>query len=256
LHDHNAVSSLDEAQQTFNCLLNCQRINRVYHTLCQIEGNLRVGRLGFACWLLDQSRLVHGQWQYQRVELTRFAFRYNERAHRNFLLKTNPLDGSVVATQAFFSGGGLFEEEGRLRELLTDLVHGLGEESEMVFNTMLEIILGQEANEPYLKSAIKVSPGFPRYMKVEKLLDKVKSLIATSSFYKIRSDISSAHKNRSYFKKMYLNQDKKMVYNPRVIQMALLYEPKFSHRYEECSKKPKERALHFIKDYIELEEKN
>ena len=80
----------------------------------------------------------------------------------------------------------------------------------------------------------------------------MKALITTSSFYKIRSDISSAHKNRSYFKKMYLNNEKKMIYNHKVIQMALLYEPKFSRKYEECSKKPKDRANHFIKDYIEL----
>jgi hypothetical protein len=43
-------------------------------------------------------------------------------------------------------------------------------------------------------------------MKVEKLLDKIKSLIATSSHYKIKADISTAHKNRSYFKKVFLNK--------------------------------------------------
>lgn len=48
-------------------------------------------------------------------------------------------------------------------------------------------------------------------MKVEKLLDKVKSLIATSSHYKIRVDTSSAHKNRSYFKKLYLTNEKKFI---------------------------------------------
>lgn len=69
-------------------------------------------------------------------------------------------------------------------------------------------------------------------MKVEKLLDKVKSLIATSSFYKIRSDISSAHKNRSYFKKIYLNQEKKFISNPKIMQMALAYELKFNKKYE------------------------
>ena len=139
---------------------------------------------------------------------------------------------------------------------MTDLCHLVGEESERIFNTMLEIIFGREANEPYLKSGVKVNPGFPRYMKLVKLLDKIKSLIATSNFYKIRSDISTAHKNRSYFKKVYLNQEKKLIYNPRVTQMAFLYEPKFSKRYEEISKKPKDLAGHFIKDYIELEEKN
>ena len=102
----------------------------------------------------------------------------------------------------------------------------------MIFNTMLEIIFGREANEPYLKSAIKVNPGFPRYMKIEKLLDKIKSLIATSNFYKIRSDISSAHKNRSYFKKIFLNTDKKLITNYKVMQMALLYEPKYNKKYE------------------------
>jgi hypothetical protein len=104
---------------------------------------------------------------------------------------------------------------------------------------MLEIIFGREANEPYLKSTIKVNPGFPRYMKVEKLLDKVKSLIATSSFYKIRSDISSAHKNRSFFKKIYLNQDKKLISNPKIMQLALAFEIKFNKRYEEIEKKPR-----------------
>jgi hypothetical protein len=64
-------------------------------------------------------------------------------------------------------------------------------------------------------------------------LDKIKSLIATSSFYKIRSNISSAHKNRSYFKKIYLNTDKKLISNPKIMQMALAYEMKFSKKYEE-----------------------
>lgn len=79
---------------------------------------------------------------------------------------------------------------------------------------------------------MKVNPGFPRYMKVDKLLDKIKSLIATSNFYKIRSDISTAHKNRSYFKKIYLNQEKKLITNFKAVQMALLYEPKFSKKYQ------------------------
>ncbi len=32
--------------------------------------------------------------------------------------------------------------------------------------------------------------------------------------------------------------------------MALLYEPKFSKKYEEVEKKSKEKFTHFIKDYI------
>lgn len=38
--------------------------------------------------------------------------------------------------------------------------------------------------------------------------------------------------------------------------MALVYEMKFNKKYEEVEKKPREKPQHFIKDYIELEEKN
>lgn len=87
---------------------------------------------------------------------------------------------------------------------------------------MLEIIFGKEANDPYLTS-VRVNPGYPRYMKVEKLLDKIKSLIATSKFYEIKADISSAHKNRSLFKKSYLSENKKLKIEFKPVQMALLY---------------------------------
>ena len=83
-------------------------------------------------------------------------------------------------------------------------------------------------------------------------MDKIKSLISTSSFYKIRSDISSAHKKRSYFKKIYLNQEKKLESNFKIRQMALAYEMKFNKKYEEIEKRPRERQQQFIKDYIEL----
>lgn len=69
-------------------------------------------------------------------------------------------------------------------------------------------------------------------MKVQKLLDKVKSLIATSSHYKIRVDTSSAHKNRSYFKKLYLTNEKKFIKDEQVQKLALLYELKYNRAYE------------------------
>lgn len=40
------------------------------------------------------------------------------------------------------------------------------------------------------------------------------------------------------------------------MQFALAYEIKFNKKYEEVEKKPRERANQYIKDYIELEEKN
>lgn len=53
----------------------------------------------------------------------------------------------------------------------------------------------------------------------------MKSLIATSNFYKIRLDISAAHKTRSFFKKIFLTtpQHKKQNANPAILQMALVY---------------------------------
>ena len=224
--------------------------------MCLVEGDLRQQLIQFNCRLLDQQHQVHAQWAYQRIELTRFAFRYNERSYRGILIRTNPLSGEVAVTLSLHAHPELLAQEHRFRAVMTDLCHRVGEESEMIFNTMLEIILGREANEPYLKSAIKVNPGFPRYMKLEKLLDKIKSLVVTSSFYKIRSDISSAHKNRSYFKKIYLNQDKRLVTSPKIVQLALAYEPKFGHRHEDNERRPRDRTTQFIKDYIELEEKN
>ena len=78
----------------------------------------------------------------------------------------DPITGKMAVTLSFLTGEGILEDQGKFRETMTDLCHMIGEESEMIFNTMLEIILGQEANEPYLQSAMKVNPGFPRYMKI------------------------------------------------------------------------------------------
>lgn len=59
----------------------------------------------------------------------------------------------------------------------------------------------------------------------------MKSLIATSNFYKIRLDISSAHKNRSFFKKVFLKPQSSnktvstisTVPNPFILQTAIAY---------------------------------
>lgn len=67
LYDHNEVSKIDEEEKTFLCLLNCKKINRVYNTICQIDGDFKVGQIGIRCWLLDQEHVIHGQWQYQKI---------------------------------------------------------------------------------------------------------------------------------------------------------------------------------------------
>lgn len=53
-YDHNFTASTSPDSHTFKCLLNCKRINRVYNTVSQIEGDFRVGRVTISCWLFDQ----------------------------------------------------------------------------------------------------------------------------------------------------------------------------------------------------------
>lgn len=78
----------------------------------------------------------------------------------------------------------------------------------------------------------------------------MKSLIATSSYYKIRVDTSSAHKNRSYFKKIYLTNEKKYIKDEEMQKLALVYEPKYNRVYEEGNRKMmRERSKDYIKDY-------
>ena len=96
----------------------------------------------------------------------------------------------------------------------------------------MEGIFRKEANEPYLRYMGKASVIGTRYIKVEKTLDKIKSLVMTSNFYKIRFDTSSPHKNRSYFKKIYLSQEKKMVENPKIQNLAQIYELKYKKRID------------------------
>jgi hypothetical protein len=126
LYEHNYVYDIDEEAQTFNCLLNCKRLNRLFSTVCQIEGDLKAGQINISCRLLDQEHIIHGQWEYQKIELTRFAFRYNERSYRNIFIRTNPLNGSVVVTLSFMTGVGIVEDDKKFREIITDLCHIVG----------------------------------------------------------------------------------------------------------------------------------
>ena len=127
-------------------MLNLKKITRIYNTICKINGDMKAGKIDITVWLLDQWNIVHGKWQYQKVQLTRFAFRYNERADRNMFIRTNPVNGQISVTLSFLTGQLILEDDQKFRELMTDLCHTIGEESEMIFNTMLEIIFGIESN--------------------------------------------------------------------------------------------------------------
>ena len=95
LHDYNSVWDVSPSGLTFTCLFNCKRLNRAFSTVSKMEGSIPEERIAIECRLLDQEHEVHGVWTYQRIELTRFAFRYNERSHRGIHIRTNPLNGRV-----------------------------------------------------------------------------------------------------------------------------------------------------------------
>jgi len=81
--------------------------------------------------------------------------------------------------------------------------------------------------------------------------------MATSSHYQIRIDTTSAHQNRSKFKKVYLANTKVYITDRQISKMAQLYEIKYNKIYEKPSKDHYiQKSKQFIKDYSELEEKN
>jgi hypothetical protein len=47
------------------------------------------------------------------------------------------MNGEVVVTLSFMTGSTIVEDDQKFREVITDLCHIVGEESEMIFNTML-----------------------------------------------------------------------------------------------------------------------
>ena len=85
-------------------------MNRIFSSICQVEGNFKVGQINLTCWLLDEEHSVHGRWQHQRIELARFAFRYNERSFRNIFIKINPVNGEIMVTLSFFTGETILED--------------------------------------------------------------------------------------------------------------------------------------------------
>jgi hypothetical protein len=87
----------------------------MYSSVATIDGDLKVGKINIECRLMDQMGLIHGQWQYQKVELARLAFRYNERSYRNIFIKTNPLNGEVSVTLSFLTGQEIIEDEHKFR---------------------------------------------------------------------------------------------------------------------------------------------
>lgn len=99
----------------------------MYHTICQIDGDFKIGQVSIRCWLLDQTHAINGKWQYQKIELTKFAFRYNERSYRNIFIKINPINGEVTVALAFLTEEGILENESKFKEVMTDLCHSVGE---------------------------------------------------------------------------------------------------------------------------------
>ena len=103
-------------------------MNCLYSTICEIEGDVSLGVISSVCRLVDNERVVKGRWGYQKVELCRFAFRYNESSTKNFIVKANPLSGEFGLGMGWFGASGE-EEQKKIRESITDICNAVGEES-------------------------------------------------------------------------------------------------------------------------------
>ena len=106
LYDHNYTSRVDIQKLTFNCIFNCKKINRKYHIIGQIHGDLFTKNIQITCSLTNYTRIVCGKWHHQKMELIKFAYKYNEKSsgqnigkgsldeeYHNYQIKINPING-------------------------------------------------------------------------------------------------------------------------------------------------------------------
>lgn len=139
---------------------------------------------------------------------------------------------------------------------MTDECQKLGEEAEKIFNTIIEVIFDQKANDPYLKSDERVGMYFSRPVKVSKLLKKIKKMNTISTHYKIRQDISSQNRLRSIFKRVFITKRIKTENEPLIIETATAYIPRFCKKHAEAAynKKVKDQLISPFEDLIDNNE--
>lgn len=77
MYDHNFYLTKNFETLTFSCVLNCKKLNRQYEIIGKVAGDLMNQIIEISCILVDSNGVVIGRWQHQKIELTKFAYRYN-----------------------------------------------------------------------------------------------------------------------------------------------------------------------------------
>ncbi len=142
-------------------------------------------------------------------------------------MRVNPLSGEFVLSLSFLLHMSLFEDETKLLQTLTDMSVDLSNESERVFNSILLLIMEREVQNrdtvitkrELTKLEDRKRPHY-QLEKLEESLLRLRNMIRASVFYKLKMDISTAHKNRSFFKKVYLKDVKQYSFNEEVLLFA------------------------------------
>lgn len=131
LYEHNAVIKKNMQKLSFSCVLNCKRLNRQYSILGKVEGDLFTQTVQISCALVDFNRIVVGRWQHQKIELTKFAYRYNQKSTKitsakgtedntNYQIKVNPLSGQFYVCYHFLLGYDLVKDYEMFKIKMTD----------------------------------------------------------------------------------------------------------------------------------------
>lgn len=77
-------------------------MNRQYSIIGKIEGDLTTKNFEISCMLLSFGKIVVGKWNYQKIELAKFAYKYNQKntvfgksseESENYQIKVNPTSG-------------------------------------------------------------------------------------------------------------------------------------------------------------------
>lgn len=80
---------------------------------------------------MDYKRIVTGRWQHQKIELVKFAYRYNQKSARittskatedsnSYQIKVNPLSGEFYLCYHFLLGYDLIKDYDKFKIKMTD----------------------------------------------------------------------------------------------------------------------------------------
>ena len=79
IYNHNTICKIDYQNLSFSSVFNCKKMNRKYSIITKIQGDLVTRSIDLSCLLLSFGNIVAGKWNYQKIELSRFADTYNHK---------------------------------------------------------------------------------------------------------------------------------------------------------------------------------